>query len=149
MSEQAFWRSIERVLKAMRDELFERDGCDDQIHWQRFEDKFGHGIPDLNLAVEGHEIWIELKQLDRLPVRSSTKVRLDLRRDQALWLKRRIKAGGKAFVVAKVGREVYVFSRYFDALVDGVNHQAFASYALFTTNNIRAAIDALLREVMK
>lgn len=146
MSEQSFWRSIERVLKSMRDERFSRDGCDDQVHWQRFEDKFGHGIPDLNICVDGREVWIELKQLDRLPVRDTTRVRVGLRSDQALWLRRRIKSGGRAFVVAKIGREIYIFNRYFNDLVTGIRCKDFHHYALCITDNTRAAIEEVLHE---
>ncbi len=72
------------------------------IHIQRIESgSTASGIPDVNLCYKGIEAWIELKAA-KLTQRSPVKGRFDLRADQASWLEKRSRAGGKAWVLVGV-----------------------------------------------
>lgn len=84
--EQAMWDSIGPVIK-----------CLDP---QRIESTLtGSGIPDVNY----NHGWIELKYVKRWPPRGGP-LKLDhFTREQRGWLIRRHKAGGRAFLLLKVG----------------------------------------------
>jgi len=93
MSEQAM---RQRVVKALR--------CLDAIS---VENPAYPGTPDLNY-VEG---WIECKWLRSWPKRDSTVVKLqhELMKHQQVWLERRRRAGGQAWVFLQCGREWLLF----------------------------------------
>lgn len=80
-----------KVVKALR-----------SLHAVAIENTAGVGTPDINY-VGG---WIECKQLDNWPKRADSVVRLhhDLTVPQRIWLKRRRRAGGRAWVLLQVGR---------------------------------------------
>lgn len=93
-------------------------------HWQRIEDGLQAGIPDINFIVPGacREVWVEAKQLDenKIPKRDTTTIKLGLKVEQRLWLEQRQRAGGRVLVVAKIGREWFVFNDSFRELQDGM-----------------------------
>ena len=91
-------------------------------HWQRFEDGSPLGIPDINICIRRVEAWVEAKQMDLedLPKRATTPVRIGLRPEQALWLRNRKLAGGNAYVLAKIGHEWLCWDDYFEELRDGM-----------------------------
>ena len=74
-------------------------------HFQSIEDRFSTGIPDLNLCIAGVDVWIELKQIGKFPERFDTTLKTSLAHltnDQMNWLLKRIKHGGKAFILLRV-----------------------------------------------
>ena len=69
--------------------------------WHRVENSISAGMPDLcGVGHNGVTSWVELKALG-----SWTRV-LGLRREQVIWLRRWCQAGGRAWVLVKVGRGV-------------------------------------------
>lgn len=70
------------------------------------ENGVGVGTPDVNYA----EGWIELKWVRSWPKRPDTPVVLEhFTREQRRWIDRRSRAGGKVFVLLKVGRDWFLF----------------------------------------
>lgn len=63
------------------------------------------GFPDLELCWLGHAGWIELKIAHR-PVRSTTGIQMPHRvtREQAIWLRRRWRAGGSVWILLRLGK---------------------------------------------
>lgn len=60
----------------------------------------GSGTPDVNY----NHGWVELKYLKQWPVRPATKVRIDhYTKEQRSWAIQRTQAGGKVFLLLKVG----------------------------------------------
>lgn len=56
-------------------------------HWQRIEDAFSVGVPDINVCVPGiGDVWIEAKNVVDIPKRPTTPVRPGLRPEQVVWL---------------------------------------------------------------
>ena len=65
------------------------------------------GVPDINYA----DGWIECKWLRAWPKRRGTVVKLDhpLLKSQKVWIRRRIRHGGKVWVMLQCGREWFLF----------------------------------------
>jgi hypothetical protein len=64
------------------------------------------GTPDVEF-IGG---WVELKSLDAWPARHETPVRCDhFNPEQRAWLRRRIRRGGKAWLLLRVGKEWLLF----------------------------------------
>lgn len=88
MSERALAGRIVKLLKPL-DAL-------------RVENPCHPGTPDVNY-VGG---WIELKQHDKWPAKPETPLRLPhFTPQQKIWLSRRIRKGGRAFVLLQVARD--------------------------------------------
>lgn len=80
-----------RVVAALRD-----------VHAVSVENGAGAGTPDVNCALG----WLELKSIDELPARPETPVRVPhFSPEQRLWLTKRCRAGGAAWMLIKAGRE--------------------------------------------
>jgi hypothetical protein len=63
-------------------------------HWQRIETgSTGTGIPDVNICLNGKEIWVELKLIKGK--------RVDLAPTQVAWHVKRSKAGGHTWILAR------------------------------------------------
>lgn len=124
MSEASAWTTLRSHLVKMGT----------RVHIQRLEDKLTGGIPDTNFCVDGVEVWLEGKFLKDLPKRESTKVKVELRADQALWLETRQRAGGYAFVWIRV-RDVgwMLFDGRFRALQDGIPLVDFMQEPIYAT----------------
>ena len=72
----------------------------------RIEDAFTKGIPDVNY-VHG---WIELKALEKVPVRPTTILSVNhFTAQQRIWLDQRWKAGGLAWLLLKAVDEWLLF----------------------------------------
>lgn len=85
MSEAAMWDSLRPVIRSL-----------DPV---RVENPIVPGTPDVNY----NQGWIELKFAERWPPRGGP-LRVDhFTRQQRTWLTRRRKAGGRAFLLLKVG----------------------------------------------
>jgi Mesyanzhinovviridae DNA helicase len=74
----------------------------------RIENRLEKGTPDVNLA--GGE-WIELKWKRKRPKNPAAILKLDheYTTEQRTWALRRIYAGGKVFVLVKIGPEYLLF----------------------------------------
>jgi len=78
--------------------------------YQRFEDKFTPGIPDLMfLDKSGQVHWVELKCIPCLPVRPTTVVNVGMRMGQVEWLGSLDDAGGKGYTLVQVDADVFLF----------------------------------------
>ena len=78
-------------------------------HWVRVENRVEAGTPDLNYCVEGIEGWGELKAVDRWPAGAWVPLRVPhFTKQQRFWLRRRIRYGGRAHVLIRVGRTYLV-----------------------------------------
>lgn len=123
MSESNAWVTMRKyLLKKMH-----------TIDIQRIEDKLMTGIPDVNCCWRGKEFWLEGKNLDELPVRDTTKVKVGLRQDQLTWLLRRRESGGIVLVwvrVKHVGWWIFT-PPYFEDLVNGIEKSVFMSHSQF------------------
>lgn len=74
-----------------------------QVHWQSIETGgTGRGVPDLNGCWLGVEFWIELKHVAR-----GRKVALSP--VQAAWIARRLRAGGRAFILARYRQDILLW----------------------------------------
>jgi len=83
MSEQRFWRQIKNALK--------------RYHLTRVENhEAGTGIPDVDYCVEDFEGHLELKFC------SSVSKGIVLRKDQYVWFRDRVTAGGRPMVLTKI-----------------------------------------------
>jgi len=80
-------------------------------HVQRIEDKLSVGVPDINVALNGYEVWLELKEFT-WPKRADTPVHIPLRPFQLAWIRARTQVGGIVYVVARetITGTVYVFA---------------------------------------
>lgn len=99
MSEAAMWRSLRPVLKPL-----------DPV---RIESHMTSGVPDVNY----NQGWIELKYADRWPPRGGPLRIPHFTKDQRSWHVRRRKAGGRSFVLLKVGQREWLL---FDGAVAAV-----------------------------
>jgi len=96
MSEGGMWKSIRPVLKPL-----------DPV---RIESPIVPGIPDVNYNLG----WIELKYMPRWPVKGGP-LRIDhYTKEQRDWAIQRKRAGGKVFLLLKVGRNEWLL---FDGVV--------------------------------
>lgn len=65
-----------------------------QIHWQAIEvGVVGRGVPDSNGCWQRCEFWLEFKATEAH--------RVDLRPEQVGWILRRMRAGGRVFIVTR------------------------------------------------
>lgn len=71
------------------------------------ENRVGIGTPDLTYAFG----WIELKCLDKWPVRPATPVALphDFTKEQRIWARRRWAAGGEVYLLLQAEHEYLLF----------------------------------------
>ena len=136
MSEQTAWTT-------MRGHLTSLPG---RVHIQRFEDKLTGGIPDTNVCWAGHEFWMEAKFVKDLPKRPTTKVKVGLRPDQALWLETRQRAGSLAFVWIRVRDYGWLlFDGRYRALQDGIPLEDFMNEPVYA--NCKELVAEIARRV--
>lgn len=85
------------------------------------ENGAGVGTPDVNF-VGG---WLELKSVDDWPARKDTSLRIEhFTAQQRVWLAKRRRAGGAAFVLLKVENDWLLFDGMDAALVLGKRSQS-------------------------
>lgn len=68
------------------------------------ENRVHDGTPDVCSTLG----WIECKRLENWPVREPSKIGIDLRRSQQLWLRRWAHCGGSAFVITVICGEWFI-----------------------------------------
>lgn len=112
MSEQSMRHTFKKYVDVLKP----------NAHWQRFEDSLQSGIPDINVCYYGEEYWLEAKlmEVEKLPKKSTTPIRIGLSAEQACWLEERAAAGGRTAVLLKLGRVWYLFSCGFTQLKEGL-----------------------------
>lgn len=97
----------------------------------RVENVLGVGTPDTNYT----HGWIELKYLDAWPKRETTIValpKLRERKAQVVWLTRRWRRGGPAYLLLQVGGELLLFAGCDVALVrDGLTRNGMYEKAVW------------------
>jgi hypothetical protein len=132
MSEQAMRQRVVRALKVL--DAFS------------VENPAYPGTPDLNY-VEG---WIECKWLRHWPKRANTVVKLqhELMKHQQVWLERRRRAGGQAWVMLQCGREWLLFDGATAGRIigQGTRQQLLDSASRVWTNGL---VDEELVEYLK
>jgi hypothetical protein len=75
-------------------------------HFERVENAFGSGMPDVNYCVSGTEGWLELKARPRWPKNPTDHVALDHYTDQQRrWCKTRCRAKGNVWWMLKCDTE--------------------------------------------
>lgn len=72
------------------------------LHMHRVENSATAGMPDVEGCLNGNQFWIELKCCAR-PATATSKIKSRFQSAQLPWLKDRIRAGGRAFVLIQVG----------------------------------------------
>lgn len=76
----------------------------------RHEDKLQPGISDVSYVDGGTSGWIELKYLKAFPKRATTVVKLPhYTPEQRLFLRRKGRNGGNAWLLVQVDREMFLF----------------------------------------
>lgn len=91
MSESEMWKSLKKVMKSY-----------DPV---RIESPVSPGVPDVNYT----HGWIELKYLEKWPIRENTLVKIHhFTKQQKAWLIRRCLARGLVFLMLKVGESEWL-----------------------------------------
>lgn len=75
----------------------------EKLHMCRVENSVMEGMADVEGCLRGDQFWIELK-CEARPSDPKTKIKPKFRPAQGPWLKRRVRAGGNAFVLLQVGQ---------------------------------------------
>lgn len=97
MNEAGFWSDRMRPLLVR-----ECQAAKLRHHFERVENATGVGTPDVDWCIAGVAGKIELKFSPRHPVRSTTPLqdaRKGLRRSQIVWAVKRLRAGGRVFLL--------------------------------------------------
>lgn len=86
--------------------------------FDRIENSFGAGYPDLNATIDAEDIWIELKA-PKEPKRATTALMTSngnhpLMESQINWFIRQRRAGGIAFILVRTDKRIL--------LIDGTRH---------------------------
>ena len=96
MSEGSLWSRVRKALKHL-----------DPV---RIENRLEKGTPDVNLATGE---WLELKWQRKAPKRGGIlKLDHDMTLEQRIWAIRRHHAGGKVYLLLKIGNEYLLFKGY-------------------------------------
>lgn len=94
--EKSLWQRVRTGIIHLRRCGFGAVGC-------RIENDAGEGNPDVDICIDGQQLWIELKSHER-PKRITTKLRFKVRPSQSIWHRQRCEAGSKHnFILAQVG----------------------------------------------
>lgn len=64
-----------------------------RAHWQTIEHLLDRGVPDANVCIEGHDVWIEFKATKAWGVR--------MRPEQVGWLLARHRHGGSTVIAVR------------------------------------------------
>lgn len=105
------------------------------LHAVSIENGCGVGTPDVNCSLG----WIECKQLDEWPARADTKVQVPCYTpQQRVWALMRTRAGGRVWMLLKVGPEWLLYHGEFAAQMFGAcTQREMRSYALMATRGLR------------
>jgi hypothetical protein len=114
-----------------------------RLDLQRIENVTTNGTPDVNYCIEGDEGWVELKAWER--VRLSGRFTVPkLREEQAAWLLRRGKVGGRAHLLLRINKDVVLIDgRLAPALFDKSLHLDWADGEKIATTWLKYPVDWL------
>ena len=101
-SEHALWENLRKRLRS--------EGADAM----RVENAVCAGTPDVNGCSDSVEFWVELKWVAAWPKMDRSSVNIGLRLEQARWLHRRGKVGGRCWILVQVGTD-YLLHWWIDA----------------------------------
>lgn len=136
--EKSLWQRVKKGALSLRT-------CGYKTHSCRIENDAGEGNPDVDMCIDGTQLWIELKSEDR-PKRASTPIRFRVRPSQSIWHRMRSAAGCRHnFILAQVG-EAHTARLY---LIPGRDYDLIvAPEAKLAELSIMSASDENLREVL-
>ena len=97
--------------------------------YMRVTDRFAEGVPDCYLCIDGKSLWVEVKYARAWPLRAGTRVQVGIQRAQVIWLRQHRSAGGAAYLLVGVGREVFVFADAFELIELGIPQAEFRALA--------------------
>ena len=136
MSEAEFWSRIRQKLAPYGD-------------LQRIENSTALGIPDVNYCLIRKEGWWETKYLPKWP-RGVIRFR-HFTVEQVEWARRRHKAGGRAGLMAQIGRDYFYFDPpAMEAIFEGVSRPVFERLALVRGSRVYPTVPmlkALIRKI--
>lgn len=91
-------------------------------HWQRIENHYTPGTPDANVCIPGvGEFWVEGKFFKKWSNNPEAIIKIELRREQAMWLASRQRAGGNVLIALRMGTSEWLFfNSGFLRLVEGM-----------------------------
>lgn len=97
--ETIFWKKLRKKLPR-----------GSHAHIIRVENPAHPGTPDVNMCINGVEVWPELKRVKDFPKGEDTPVFTGvMRAEQRLWHKERSKAGGRSYLVGLVESEEVIY----------------------------------------
>ncbi len=116
-----------------------------RLHTERIENVVGVGRPDVDTLVAGSFVPIELKQIDKWPVRATTRVMGDrgLSQVQKNWHLTWRRWGGTSLIVVGVVDEVFAFSGATADHVNEYNTREFRAAAMII--GLEAVVDMLVK----
>lgn len=106
MNEAAFWSG--RLRPHLEDACI---AARIRYHFERVENTVAMGTPDVDYCISGASGKIELKYMDRHPVRRTTPVLgrgMGMRRSQLIWAHKRMRAGGRVFLGVGTPQETWI-----------------------------------------
>lgn len=131
MSEKALADRVMKILKP--------------LHGIRVENPCLPGTPDVNCV---GDVWIELKQQDKWPVKPETPLKLDhdYTPQQRLFAEKRITRGGKVYLLLQVDRDYLLLRGFPEAaeLIGEATQAELKAAAIFCVSS-RELPDALLK----
>ena len=102
--ETNLWKWLKKLRKVYREDL----------HMHRVENSASPGMPDVEGNFFGNQFWLELK-CEARPADPDTPIKCRFEPGQLPWLRKRVLAGGRAFVLLQVDKGAAA-SRY---LIEG------------------------------
>lgn len=79
-----------------------------EIYRWKINDPYHGGVPDTYYSGPNNHCWIEYKYKDKLPLKKTSKIKINLSQQQRLWLMRQAEHDVYTYVVFGSGDLVYV-----------------------------------------
>jgi len=132
MTESQFWKEIRKCLNRRK------------YGFQRVEDRYSQGVPDLCIFVNGRTVWVELKKKD-LPKRDTTKIKLGIRDRQRMWHEKRLVDEVEVLVVSMCEKDdMEPFYLCSDNSKIGILHEGCLLSELIEISEMFESIDDLV-----
>jgi hypothetical protein len=121
-----------------------RKGVLPRGHYSRIESDASPGFPDVSYCIDGVEGTIELKEA-RNPKAKYPFKQGGLRPTQLRWIKDRVAAGGRVWILARIGKAVYMVRGIEASEFNGWRTGRFDYCQLFNPRDTRSVTKAVLR----